>query len=533
MCLHHHQVKVDPVVPTTYKEALESPDCVYWIRAMVEELNTLRKLRTWNIVELPEYRRAIGCKWVFKIKRDALGNIIRYKARLVALGYRQKEGLDYKETFAPVARMTSQRLLVSVAAHEDLALYQIDIDNAYLNGDIDTTIFMTQPEGFVDPRFSDTKRYVCELQKGLYGLKQAGNIWHTAIHTYILELGFRPTTGDKCVYTKSMDGSRMLIALHVDDFHCAGKPSQVEWLIAGLKKRYSLKYQKADLCLGLKIDKLPNGGYTISQQHYLEALLKELELQDCKPASTPMTKGEVDALVSGDNGAKPLNAKDHALYRTIVGKLMYAMVGSRPDLAFALSILGRYAAAPDSYHMSLAKRVLKYVKGTITYKLYYSKPKTKTPILLGYVDSDWANSADRKSTTGFAFFLGEHAISWCSKKQPTVATSTTVAEYIALYEVSTETRCLRTLLAEVKIPQAKATIIKEDNQTAIRLAEDDASHKRTKHIDVKYHFSKELQDRGETKIEYVPSQENIADFFTKPLPHDQHIAFCKQLGLRP
>ena len=124
----------------------------------------------------------------------------------------------------------------------------------------------------------------------------------------------------------------MLIALHVDDFHCAGKPSQVECLISSLKKRYNLKYQKTDLCLGLKIDKLPDGGYTISQQHYLEALLKELDLQDCKPASTPMTKGEVDALVSGDNGAKPLNAKDHALYRTIVGKLMYAMVGSRPDL---------------------------------------------------------------------------------------------------------------------------------------------------------------------------------------------------------
>ena len=167
------------------------------------------------------------------------------------------------------------------------------------------------------------------------------------------------------------------------------------------------------------------------------------------------------------------------------------------------------------------------------YKLYYSKPKTTTPILLGYVDSDWANSKDRKSTTGFTFFLSNHTITWCSKKQPTVATSTAHAEYIALYEASTETSCLRTLLAQVKIPQAKATIIKEDNQTAIRLAEDDASHKRTKHIDVKYHYSKELQDLGETKIEYVPSSENIADFFTKALPHDQHVAFCKRLGLHP
>jgi hypothetical protein len=382
---------------------------------MKEELDSLRKHNTYHLAKLPLGRRAVGCKWVFKTKRDATESITRYKARLVAQGYTQRKGLDFQETFASVARMTSQRIVIATAAAEGLELFQIDVKNVYLNGEIDTDIYMKQPVGFEDPRYPDM---VWALQKGLYGLKQAGNIWNATIHGYILELGFKRTSADLCVYTISFKGGdRMIIAIHVDDFLVATREVHFQWLVKAMEQRYSITYHKADLCLGIKIERDGSGGYNISQQHYLEELLKELNMQDCKPSTTPMSKGEVNALTAGDTGGKKLDVNGHALYRQIVGKLMYAMVGTRPDLAYTLSILGRFAAAPDTYHMTLAKRALVYVKATINYRLHYKRGSgSATPTLTGYMDSDYANSDDRKSTTGICFFMDDSLIYWCSKK---------------------------------------------------------------------------------------------------------------------
>jgi hypothetical protein len=299
-----------------------------------------------------------------------------------------------------------------------------------------------------------------------------------------------------------------------------------------MEQRYSITYHKADLCLRIKIERDSSGGYNISQQHYLEELLKELNMQDCKPSTTPMSKGEVNALTVGDTGGKKLDANGHALYRQIVGKLMYAMVGTRPDLAYTLSALGRFAAAPDTYHMALAKRALAYVKATINYRLHYKRgSRSATPTLTDYVNSDYANSDDRKSTTGICFFMDDSLIYWYFKRQLTVATSTTVAEYFALYEATTECVCLRNLMADIGISQKGPTTIREDNQTAIKLAEDETSHKRTKHIAVKYHYSKEQQDIGTISISYISLENNLADFFTKPQHRVQHQQICKRLGL--
>jgi hypothetical protein len=468
----------------------------------------------FSSAKLPLGRRAVGCKWVFKTKRDATGSITHYKARLVAQGYTQRKGLDFQETFAPVARMTSQRIVIATAAAEGLELFQIDIKNAYLNGEIDTDIYMKQPVGFEDPRYPDM---VWALQKGLYGLKQAGNIWNAAIHEYILELGFKRTSANLCVYTISFkEGDRMIIAIHVDDFLVATREVHFQWLVKAMEQRYSITYHKADLCLEIKIERDGSGGYNISQQHYLEELLKELNMQDCKPSTTSMSKGEVNALTAGDTEGKKLDTNSHALYCQIVGKLMYAMVETRPDLAYTLSVLGRFAAAPDTYYMALAKHTLAYVKATINYRLHYKRGSgSATPILTGYVNSDYANSDDRKSTTGVCFFIDDSLIYWCSKRQSTVATSTTVAEYFALYEATMECVCLRNLMADIDIPQKGPTTIWEDNQTAIKLAEDETSHKRTKHIAVKYHYSKEQQDIDTISISYISSEDNLADFFTK------------------
>jgi hypothetical protein len=349
---------------------------------------------------------------------------------------------------------------------------------------------MKQPVGFEDPRYSNM---VWALQKGLYSLKQAGNIWNAAIHRYILELSFKCTSADFCVYTISLKGrDRMIIIIHVDDFLVATREVHFQWLVKAMEQRYSITYHKADLCLEIKIERDDSDGYNISQQHYLEELLKELNMQDCKPSTTPMSKEKVNALTAGDTRDKKLDTNSYALYCQIVGKLMYAMVGTRPDLAYTLSVLGRFAAAPDTYYMALAKHTLAYMKAIINYQLHYKRESgSTTPTLTGYVDSDYANSDDHKSTTGVCFFIDDSLIYWCSKRQSTVATSTTVAEYFAFYEATTECVYLRNLMEDIGIPQKRLTTIREDNQTAIKLAEDEMSHKRTKHITVKYHYSKE------------------------------------------
>jgi hypothetical protein len=427
--------------------------------------------------------------------------------------------------------MTSQRILIALAAEEGLELFQVDVKNAYLKGEIDTPIFMKQPPGFEDSKFPAKDGWVWELLKSLYGLKQAGHIWNATLHAFIVEIGFTRANSDLCVYTKKHGGKRMAISVHVDDVLAAATPAQAEWLRQELDKKYGVTFQLTALCLGLRVQKLQDGGYSIDQKHYLITVLQEYGMLDCKPASTPVTKGEVDALVAGGYGGKLLSPQEHATYRQIVGKLMYAMVGSRPDLAYVLSVLGRYAAAPDTFHLAMAKRTLAYVKGTLDYRLHYPGSSNSKPRLSGYVDSDWANSPERKSTTGFCFFLNSSLIVWCSKKQVTIATSTTVAEYFAMYEATTEAVCLRNLLDDLQIPQKDPTVLREDNQTAIKLAEDEASHKRTKHIDVKYKYTREQQDLGTIRVEYVPSEENLADFFTKPFARVQFVEACKQLGL--
>jgi hypothetical protein len=234
--------------------------------------------------------------------------------------------------------------------------------------------------------------------------------------------------------------------------------------VKAMEQWYSITYYKTDLCLGIKIERDGSGGYNISQQHYLEELLKELNMQDCKPSTTSMSKKEVNALTVGDTRGKKLDINSHALYCQIVGKLMYAMVETRSDLAYILSVLGRFVTAPDTYYMALAKCTLAYVKATFNYRLYYKRgSRSATPILTGYVDSDYANSNDRKSTIRVCFFIDDSLIYWCSKRQSTVATSTTVAKYFALYEATTECICLHNLMADIGISQKEPTTIRKDN----------------------------------------------------------------------
>uniref|UniRef100_A0A8R1IGH7 Reverse transcriptase Ty1/copia-type domain-containing protein n=1 Tax=Caenorhabditis japonica TaxID=281687 RepID=A0A8R1IGH7_CAEJA len=475
---------------------MNRPDKDKWRVAMAQEENSLRLTKTWSYALLPADRKAIQSKWVYKIKRDPAQRIIKYKARLVAKGFTQKKGLDYHETFTPVVRMTSARIVLAIAVHEQLQLRQVDIDNAYLNRDIDTDLYMIPPQGWTwDDRYSREQGYVLKLNKNLYGIKQAGHIWNSTIHAYCEELGFKRTSADQCVYTRPFvrgnkegcEEGRIMASLHVDDFLLAGRPKQLEWFRTSLLNKFGIKWTTDIFFLGIKISPLPDGGISLSQSHYLQQVLTKFNMLDCKPTYTPMTRGSIKELIDHPEKQVPLGSHEHSQYHTIVGKLMYAMVATRPDLAFALSFLGQASAAPTAAHMAMAIRVLAYVRTTLDHSLHFPFIRSEGVIAEGYSDSNYAESPSRKSTTGFCYFLNGSLTHWCSKLQACVATSTSVAEWFALYETVRELVPLRRLLNDLGHPQQHPTRVWEDNQTAIGLLRDKTHHNRTKHVDVKYH----------------------------------------------
>jgi hypothetical protein len=448
----------------------------------------------------------------------------------VAKGYTQRKGIDFEDTFAPVARMTSTRVVLAIAAHYGLPVVSIDVDNAYLNGVIDAKIYMTQPEGYVDP---DNPDLVCELLKSLYGLKQAGKIWNAAIHAYVLELGFICISVDKCVYMKELEGGkRVFLCLHVDDFLGAGKQEDLDGFSTDMKKRYSIKVTIASRHLGIEIARTADMGIQLSQSGYLSQVIALYGQSTAHPKDLPMAGGVINALVSGTTEGKALSPQEITTFRGIVGKLMYAMVGTRPDISLAVSLLGSYASCPTTFHMSVAKGVLQYVKGTVNAHLLFPRGSVGEPLSLkGYVDASFANQEGRKSTTGVAHLLNRALVGWCSKKQTTVATSSSEAEYIALFEGTRETIWLRRLLSEIGCPQKGATPLLEDNQACITFTRDDAPHTRTKHIDVKYHFTREKIATHEIVMQEVRSEDQLADGFTKEQTKQRFHRDCKLLGL--
>ena len=532
--------------PLTYKEAMASPDAPHWIQAMKEEMDALWRNNTMHYARLPPGRRAIDSKFIYKRKRDTSHKVIRWKARNVGKGFLQRKGFDYQDTFAPVARMASARMVLATAVHEDLDIRQVDIDNAYLNGEIDADVYMNPPAGWIwDPKYPKEDGWVLKLDKGLYGIKQAGHIWNECIHSYCLQIGFVRASSDLCVYTREFapqDGcepGRLIACLHVDDFLVAGKPKQLEWFKKNLLAKFGIKWTDDLLFLGIKIHRFKDNSLALSQRHYLEAVLKEFNMQDCKPSKTPISKGSVQALTTATPGQyPPLDAEQHSLYRTIVGKLMYAMVATRPDLAYSLSFLGQFAAAPNAMHLSMAIRVLAYVKHTLDHALHYNKPPKDSESGFhpqGYSDSNFAENPTRKSTTGYCYYLNHVLIIWCSKLQSCVATSTSVAEWFALYECIRELISVRRSLEDLGYPQQEPTLVWEDNQTVLGLLKDETHHNKTKHVDIKYFWIKEqiLPVGNIADIQYISTDDNLADFFTKQQPLAVFEKCCKDLGLTP
>jgi len=490
--------------PTTYEEMLKSKVKDEWLLAVKKEMDCLSKMNTWNLVPRPKDKPVVKNRWVFKVKTNEKGEIDRYKARLVAKGYTQTKGIDYNETFAPVVRFETLRFLISYATTRKLAIHHMDVETAFLNGDIDEEIFMEQPEGF------RTDNRVCRLNKSLYGLKQSPRLWNKKFIDTLKILGFVRSDADPSLFTKLVNNTLVIIAIYVDDTVIIGDLNEV----LKMKKILSENFKMMDLkelkmIIGIQVDR--NEQQTaIHQTKYLKDLLNRFGMSDCKSVDTPV--------VPDNKKIDYTNAKkfeDVTLYRQAIGSLNYLSNGTRPDISYAVSKIARAMQDPTEEDWINVKRIFRYLKGTANAKLIYTvDPKE----MIGYSDASYAgDKEDRKSTSGYVFIMNGGAICWRSKKQPIISLSSMEAEYIALTSASKEGLWLSKLSNDLGNKGKNNVIIYEDNQSTIKTANNIINNERSKHIDVRYHFIREKIENKDITLEYCPTNNMTADILTKPL----------------
>eukprot|EP01018_Ginkgo_biloba_P009783 Gb_07759 [translate_table: standard] len=474
--------------PSTFEKARKEKK---WNAAMDVEIQAVQKNKTWDLVKLPAGKKVIGCRWVYKTKYRADGSIDKHNARLVGKGYKQQEGINYRETFAPVAKMNIVRIILALVAQLNWQLYQMDVKSAFLNGDLSEEVYMEQPHGYVQKGKED---HVCRLKKALYGLKQAPRAWYEKIDRYFLDTGFVRSSTNSNLYMKVRNSMFVtFVVLYVDDLLITRNNVS---MISDLKKDLQMNFEMTDLgllhyFLGIEVWQTP-GRVFISQAKYIWKVLRRFRMEDCKPACTLMeTRSKLSVQ---DEGVKI----DGTLYRQLVGSLIY-LTTTRPDIAFAIGIVSRFMAEPKQSHWLAVKQILRYLRGTLQYGLeFVQNDDFKLQV---HTDSDWAGCADtRRSTSGYSFSLGLAAVTWSSEKQPIVALSSTEAEYKAAAVVASEAIWLKQVLDDMGLDQEDATKLYCDNQSTIKLAKNPVFHARTKHIEVHHHFIRELIQNGDIEL---------------------------------
>lgn len=502
-------------IPTTVEQARQSSEAREWEKAILDEYNSFTSNNCWTLVDLPKGQKAVKCKWVFSKKRDPSGALKKYKARLVAKGYSQRHGIDYHETFSPVVRYSTIRILLAIAAMRDMTVEHLDVKTAFLNGNLEENVYMQQPEGFIK---KGQERKVYKLNKAIYGLKQAAKAWNEKINNVLInKLGFKRLSSEPCVYIYNHKNELMIIALYVDDIMLfSSKTCQMKSVIKEkLMEEFDITdLGTADCVLGMKIIRTHDGNILLNQSSYIKRILEKFNMFNCKPAATPMEVGL--KLQKGD--CQNCNFD----YRSLIGYLMYLAVCSRPDIAHSVSYLSQFNNCYSEEHWKAAKRILRYLKGTIDFSLNFQKEGKM--VITGFTDADWGSTElDRKSYTGYVFSLGNSVVSWESRKQRTVALSSTEAEYMAVSDSCREALFLQTFVRECLGLNCEIKIF-NDNQSAQKICKNTVCHSRTKHIDIRHHFVRDLISKKIIELCYVPTESMIADVLTKPLTKDKH---CK------
>jgi hypothetical protein len=503
------QIDYTTTEPTSYTNASKYSQ---WCTAMDEEFQALKKQGTWSLVLLPATKNVVGCKWVYKLKHNCDGSIARYKARLVAKGFHQQQEIDFDETFSPVIKPPTVRLILSLAVSLQWPLRQLDVKNAFLHGTLKEEVYMTQPQGYIDRTHPNL---VCKLHKSIYGLKQAPRAWFESFTSQLLHLGFTASTADSSLFIYKNQSVIAYLLLYVDDIVLTSNtPPYLDHLINQLNTVFDLKdLGTLHYFLGLQVSRTTNSLY-IKQTKYAHDLLKKHNMLDCKPVSSPSCPNTRLSLHDGD----PL--PDPHGYRSMVGTLHY-LTFTRPDISFAVHQVCQYMLAPTITHLAAAKRVIRYIRGTLHHGIEF----TPSPLsLYAYIDADWASDLDdRRFTSSFLIYLGSNAITWSAKKQPTVSRSSTESKYRALAFASSELCWIRTLLKDLGIFISDTPILWCDNVLALAIASNPVFHARTKHMEVDFHFVRERVLRKDLIVKFVSTVDQLADIFTKSLPTNRFL----------
>lgn len=517
---HNLAMLISTEDPVTFEEAVKSEK---WRTAMDTEIKAIEKNNTWELTVLPAEAKPIGVKWVFKTKLNEEGKVDKHKARLVAKGYSQRQGIDYNEVFAPVARWDTIRTILALAAHKGWYVYQLDVKSAFLHGELAEAIFVEQPQGF-EKQGEEHKVY--RLKRALYGLKQAPRAWYSRIETYFVKEGFEKCFCEHTLFTKTSDkGSMLIVSLYVDDLIFTGNS---ECMFKGFKDSMMREFDMSDLgrmkyFLGVEV--IQNAELIfICQKKYAREVLGRFGMEHSNAVQNPIVPG--CKLTKNEENAKGVNTTE---YKQLVGSLLY-LTATRPDLMYAVGLVSRYMERPTEMHLQAVKRILRYLRGTTEFGIIYRKGDEGK--LRAYADSDYAGDVDdRKSTSGFVFMLGTGAVSWSSKKQPVVTLSTTEAEFIAAASCACQGVWLRRILGNIGLEQVTSTVIYCDNNSAIKLSKNPVLHGRSKHIDVRFHFLRDLTRDGVVELVYCNTQEQIADIMTKPLKLEAFLKLRDKLGM--
>ncbi|KAL6321590.1 hypothetical protein AAG906_024591 [Vitis piasezkii] len=487
--------------PTTFEEAVQSSK---WRAAMDLEIEAIERNGTWELTDLPEGVKKIGVKWVFKTKLNENGKVDKCKARLVAKGYAQQHGIDYTEVFAPVARWDTIRMVIALAARNGWSVYQLDVKSAFLHGELNEAVFIEQPQGY-EKKGEEHKVY--KLKKALYGLKQAPRAWYSRIEAYFIKEGFERCSCDHTLFIKTGDGGKILIvSLYVDDLIFTGND---ESMFVKFKNSMKLEFDMTDLgkmkyFLGVEVLQNSEGIY-ISQRKYAKEVLERFGMEKSNSVKNPIVPG--DRLTKNEGGVKV----DATKYKQLVGSLMY-LTATRPDLMYVVCLISRFMASPTEMHLQAAKRVLRYLKGTVDLGVFYQKEGNGE--LMAYLT-----------------VTIEGVVAWSSKKQPVVTLSTTEAEFVAAASCACQGVWMRRVLEKLGHSQGKCTTVLCDNSSTIKLSKNPVMHGCSKHIDVRFHFLRDLTREGVVELKHCGTQEQVADIMTKSLKLDVFLKLRELLGV--
>jgi hypothetical protein len=482
------------------------------------EYDALEKNQTWHLVPPEGIKNVIDCKWVYKVKRKADDSFDRNKARLVAKGFKQQYGIDYEDTFSPIVKAVTVRIILSIVVSRGWTLRQLDVQNAFLHDILEEEVYMRQPPGYENKM---KHGYVCKLEKAIYGLKQAPRAWYFRLSEKLMKLGFQMSKADTSLFFYDKEGVTVFLLIYVDDIIVASSSQEaVDAIVKDLRSDFTLKdLGQFHYFLGIEVQHISDGIH-LSQGKYASDILQRVRMANCKPCTTPLSTSEKLKLGSGNL----LSLEDATRYRSIVRALQYLTL-TRPDLSFSVNKVCQFLHAPTSDHWTAAKRILRYVKHTLGYGLKITK--SSSMLVNAFTDSDWASDLDdRRSTGDFAVFIGNNLVSWCARKQLTVSRSSTEAEYKAIANATAELMWVQSLLQELKVAHPPTAKIWCDNIGATYSAANPMFHGRMKHVEIDFHF---VRERVVRKL--VSTNDQVADGLTKPQTEKKLISFRNNLNL--